>query len=246
MDRWSRLGRFVFAGAAAGLGTEHLLIRDFPRGLEPVPEWVPGRLILAVAYGLLLLIGGFGVVVGFRPRVTSRILAVAFLVMTMGLEIPLLLSNISSGSNWTRTFEGLAMVGAALALVATFAHGSVPGWVARGGRRLFAAGLLAFGALHFIYLTFTATLVPAWLPFHVFWAGFVGACFLAAGLALLTGIKARLAAIWTGVMFAGFILLLHIPLVAGGLTNPGQWASMLVALLMCGGAWVVAGGAPQR
>lgn len=241
MARWSRLGRIIFAGAAAGLGAEHLLIRDFPRGLEPVPEWVPGRLLLAVAYGLLLLIGGFGVVVGFRPRVTSRIIAAAFLVMTMGLEIPLLLSNIAAGSNWTRTFESLAMVGAAFALVATFAHGSVPGWVARGGRRLFAAGLLAFGALHFLYLQFTGTLVPAWIPFRVVWAGFVGACFIAAGLALLTGIRSRLAGIWTGVMFAGFIGLMHLPAVIASPMNPGQWANLLVALLMCGGAWVVAG-----
>jgi uncharacterized membrane protein YphA (DoxX/SURF4 family) len=123
--------------------------------------------------------------------------------------------------------------------------GAERGRTVLAARIAFGVSLIVFGVLHFTYLEFTGTLVPAWIPARVFWAGFVGACFLAAGSAIVSGIKAQLAAIWTGVMFTGFILLLHIPLVASRVGEPGPWSSMFVAMLMAGGAWIVSGSGPR-
>jgi len=39
-----------------------------------------------------------------------------------------------------------------------------------------------FGVDHFLYVDFVASLVPAWIPHHVFWAHFCGAALIAAGM----------------------------------------------------------------
>ena len=52
------------------------------------------------------------------------------------------------------------------------------------GPLFYAAPLAAFGTI--------ASLVPAWIPWHQFWACMVGACFIAAALSMVTKIQVRL------------------------------------------------------
>src|SRR5690348_12637814 len=78
----------------------------------------------------------------------------------------------------------------------------------------FLAGLSAvvFGLAHFNYIDFTATMVPAWIPpSQVFWAWATGAGHLAAGVALVIGIRARLAVTLHAVMMGSFVLFVHLP-----------------------------------
>src|SRR5580765_865456 len=62
------------------------------------------------------------------------------------------------------------------------------------GPVFYAAPLAAFGTEHFTLAKAVASLVPRWIPWHQFWAYFVGACFIAAALSLVTKIEARLSA----------------------------------------------------
>ena len=59
----------------------------------------------------------------------------------------------------------------------------------RSARTWFGLALVPFGTGHFVYLKFTAALVPAWLPFHTFVAAFTGAAFIAAALGVLSGLS---------------------------------------------------------
>ena len=57
-----------------------------------------------------------------------------------------------------------------------------------------------------------AAFVPAWIPPNqLFWAYATGVCYIAAGLALVSGVQARLAATLTAAMMATFVVLLHLP-----------------------------------
>jgi len=108
------------------------------------------------------------------------------------------------------------------------------------GRIFFGLLLFVVGAQHFIYATFVATLVPAWIPFRYFWACFVGAAFVAAGLAIVFRKQARLAATLLGIMFLLFVLIVHTPRIFIHPQNSNEWTSGFVALAMAGGAVIVA------
>lgn len=79
------------------------------------------------------------------------------------------------------------------------------------GPLFYAAPLAAFGTEHFTLMKDVASLVPAWIPWHVFWTCFVGACFIAAGLSMVTGIQARLSSSLLAFNFFLFVVLMDAP-----------------------------------
>jgi uncharacterized membrane protein len=95
------------------------------------------------------------------------------------------------------------------------------------GPLFYAAPLAAFGTEHFTQTAAIASIVPAWIPWHQFWAYFVGTCFIAAPLSLMTRIQARLAAGLLGLTFFLFVVLMDIP---GWLQNPHDRIALTVAL----------------
>ena len=79
------------------------------------------------------------------------------------------------------------------------------------GPVFYAAPLACFGTEHFTLTKVVASLIPAWIPWHLFWAYFVGACFIAAALSLVTRIQARLAASLLALTFFLFVVLMDAP-----------------------------------
>ena len=59
--------------------------------------------------------------------------------------------------------------------------GGVPRWLHRAGRYLLAFALIVFGIAHFQVLTFIASMVPGWIPWHRFWTAFFGVAFILRG-----------------------------------------------------------------
>jgi hypothetical protein len=54
--------------------------------------------------------------------------------------------------------------------------------------------------------------MPAWIPFHRFWAYSVGAMLLAAGLAMFTNWHARRMTTWLGIVVFAVVLLVYLPI----------------------------------
>ncbi len=79
------------------------------------------------------------------------------------------------------------------------------------GPLFYAAPVAAFGVEHFTLAKGVASIIPAWIPGHLFWVYLLGLCFLAAALSLVTGIQARLAAALLALTFFLFVLLMHAP-----------------------------------
>ena len=125
----------------------------------------------------------------------------------------LVLLAIPSEVIWSYFVGGVVF---AIGLAAVFIRGD---WQrARGfdklilfGPLFYAAPLAAFGAEHFTQTETIASIVPAWIPWHHFWAYFVGACFIAAPLSLVTRIQARLSASLLALTFFLFVLLMDAP-----------------------------------
>jgi uncharacterized membrane protein len=108
------------------------------------------------------------------------------------------------------------------------------------GPMFYAAPLAAFGSEHFTATAEIASLVPKWIPWHLFWAYFVGACFIAAGLSMATRIQARLAASLVALTFCLFVVVMDAP---GWAHHPGNRffaALTLRELSFSGGALALA------
>ena len=133
----------------------------------------------------------------------------------------------------------------AIGLVAMFVRGD---WQrARGldklilfGPLFYASPLAAFGTEHFTLAKIIASIVPAFIPWHMFWTYFVGTCFIAAGLSLVTKIQARLAATLLALTFFLFVVLMDAPGWARNPQNRFALALMLRELAFCGGPLALA------
>lgn len=115
------------------------------------------------------------------------------------------------------------------------------------GPLFYAAPLAAFATQHFTQTASIAALVPAWLPWHHLWAWFVGGCFIAGALSLITGVRTRLAARLLALVFFLFVLLMDAP---GWLHQPHNRFALALAfreLAFSGGALALAAAlAPDR
>ncbi|MGC2183819.1 MAG: hypothetical protein WA637_11095 [Terriglobales bacterium] len=143
---------------------------------------------------------------------------------------------------WSYLAFGLAL---AIGLITIFLRGN---WQkARGldklilfGPLFYAAPLAAFGTEHFTLTKAVASIVPRWIPWHLFWAYFVGACFIAAALSLVTKIQARLSASLLALTFFLFVVLMDAPGWAHNLRDRFGLTLTLRELSFSGGALALA------
>ena len=110
----------------------------------------------------------------------------------------------------------------------------------------FALPLAVFGAEHLSAAEFIQQGVPSYVPWHLFWAYFVGFALLAASLSIATKIQVRWSGLLFGIMMFLFVAMMDIP---GALAKPGDrfgWTLLLRELAFGGGGWILAGTAMRE
>ena len=122
-----------------------------------------------------------------------------------------------------------------------------PGWRTCTSRHVRMLCLMVFVVGHLVGLVPIAGLVPAWIPFHVFWIGFFAIALIADGVSIGLDIRRVGSAFGLGLRFAIWVLTLHLPRIlglygiAGAPHNPREWSSLFIAIALWGGSWALAG-----
>jgi uncharacterized membrane protein len=114
------------------------------------------------------------------------------------------------------------------------------------GPLLFAVPMAVFAGDHFIFTSSIARAVPSWIPYHLFWAYFVGSALIAAALSIATRKHSGLAAALLGVMLFCFVLLIHIPNLIAHPRDRIFLAIVLRDLSFSGGAFALAAAQARR
>jgi uncharacterized membrane protein YphA (DoxX/SURF4 family) len=237
------LGRRVYGLAAVVLAIPALILGDFAAlGLAP-PAGLPARDLLAYASAGVLALAGVALNAPRTARAGALALAGFFAAWTFALHLPNALAKPTVWVSWEVVAEATATaLGGLLAYALTPGADPAPAAVlGRLARPLFGVCLLVFGRSEYVYAQFTAAMVPDWLPPSPrFWTYATGAAQIAAGLAVLTGVQARLAAVLLTTMYLGFGVLVHLPRVIAAPTAPAAWAENGVNLMLAGAAWCLA------
>ena len=111
------------------------------------------------------------------------------------------------------------------------------------GNLCFAAPLAVFGALHLSAAQGLMTMVPAYMPWRLFWAYFVGLALIAAALSIATKIQVRWSGLLFGCMMFIFVAMMDLPGTLADLHNRINWVLLLRELSFGAGGWIFAGGA---
>jgi uncharacterized membrane protein len=217
----------LFAATCVGFGIASLVDPSFAPFWQPTPNsafvYIFAALSLAAGAGLLWP----------RTAVTAaRVLLANLVIWLLAFRSRDVAHAPGAFGSWDGCAETVVFIAAAWLL--TGDRG------ARVARALYGAAMIMFGVAHFVYARETATLVPSWLPAHLAWAYATGCTFVAAGVAVLAGMRPRLAAALSGLQMALFAVLVWIPIVARGAASAFVWNELGISVALAAAAWIVA------
>ena len=241
--------RIFFAASIITLGVLGLATGDFVAFWQPVPRGVPARETLAYVCAIICLVSGVALLWQRTAARAARVLLVSFASWMLLFRLPIIFHAPTAAVSYESWGECAVMLAGAWVLYA----GSAVDWDRRHvgfatgdrgvriARWFFGLALIAFGVAHFAYVKDTAALVPAWLPAHAAWVYITGCAYVAASLAVLSGVWSRPAAVASTLQMGLFTALIWLPIVLAGHADASQWSELLDSWALTVGAWVVAG-----
>ncbi|MGH8182686.1 MAG: hypothetical protein ACREPH_03400 [Rhodanobacteraceae bacterium] len=246
--RIASVGHAVFAVTLIAIGIVGLVHGGFAAGWEGVPKGMPASEALVYLCAIVSLACGTGLLWQRSATPAASVLLIWMLLWMVLVKGRYIVQAPLVEGAYQFWGETAVIVAAAWVLYAWFATDRDHRWLAfatgDGGARIarviYALAMLAFGLSHFFYVNMTAPLVPVWLPWHAGWAYFFGCTYIMAGVGILVGVYARLAAVLSTIQMGLFTLLAEMPFVLTGHATTFQWDEFGVSWLITVAAWVVA------
>jgi len=241
--QYMNLGYRVFALGVMLLGVVCLAARDFVLSIG-LPDGFPYPGALAYAGGAFML--GAGAAIAWRRTTAyaaASLTAFYAIIIIILIDGPYVFAHPAEYGTYSTAAEQVAIAAAGLIVYATKANidAARAARLIRIGQLAFGICPVLFGPAHFFYMNLTVPLVPKFLPpSQEFWAYATGIAHIAGGIAILTGVQARLAAILLTIMYASFTPLVHLPTLVADPTRHFFWSENALNLALTGAAWVVA------
>jgi len=247
MTRSQQPALALFSVGMIGLGMLALVYGDFALVWQPVAPWFPARTLLAYGSGVLMLLAGVGLLFRTTAAWWARILF-PYLVVWLLLKVPALVVAPRMEAVWLGFGEIAVLLTGGWILFARLADlptGSRFAFLASEGsiriaKLVFGISLIPIGLSHIVYVSETAKLVPAWLPYRNGWAYLTGAGQIASGLGVLFSMFPRIAAFAEAVMISLFTLLVWGPAVVAEPKARLPWTAFFISWAIGSAAWVVA------
>src|SRR5258708_6367080 len=254
-----KAGRWFFAVCLVGLAGQQFYYADFrPVFVPPWPDHIPGETILVYLSSAALIGAAFAIFLEKKARTVALILGGIFLALLLFCHIPyeLMVDQYSKHIGvWSNAFKELAFSGGAFIVAGSFPDDQTPAQKKTAlirilelfipmGSLFFSITMIVFGIDHFLYVDFVATLVPNWIPGHLFWTYLAAVALIGSGLAIILRIKLRLVAILLWTMIFLLFIFLHIPraVIAPPTDKGNELTSVFEALGFSGIAFIIAYG----
>jgi uncharacterized membrane protein len=245
-----RSGRWIFSFAIVAIGVENIICahNSLPAlgrdtHVIPVLPWLPPIPWVVILFGLIWVACGVGLLIHRWARPSANALGVSFTLWMLFQVLPKYIASPGDMGLRTVVFEPLSLASIALLLPG---HAATPKWLSVSSRIVIAIAMIVFGVDHFLALVGIGSLVPGWIPWHVFWVAVFGVVFIACGVGIGLRILERWSWFGLGLMFAIWVITLHIPRtlgfynVPGAITDPDEWSSLFIAIGLWGGPWAMA------
>ena len=237
------IGWRVYGLGVTALATICLAWGDFDSG-QSMPKGFPDRTALAYAAAAFMLVAGAAI----EWRRTAAWAAAALtayyaLIVVILMNGAVVLAHAAEYGAYSSAAEQLAIAAGGLIVFAANVRIDpvLAARLTRLGQLTFGVCALLFGGAHFFYMDLTVPLIPKWLPpTQEFWGYATGIGHIAAGVAILTGVQARLAAILLTAMYASFTPLVHAPMLLADPSSHFIWSENALNIALTGAAWVVA------
>ena len=241
------LGRRMIAFGLLGFGALTLIYDDFGLDWQRVPDWVAARGLLAYVAGAIEVAAAAALLLRRTSALAAFVLTPYTLLWVLLLDVPPLLSNFGVEGAWLSVGERAELFAGVWILAITLARAQNRATLARFtddqalrvARIVFGLALIPVGLSHLVYPD-AVSLVPAWLPFRMFWLYATGIGHIAAGVALTVSVLPRLAAVMEAAMMTSFVLLVHVPRVLASPHIRVEWTMLCISTAFSGAAWSTA------
>lgn len=260
MKELTKIGRLFYGIGIVTLGIHQLIIKNFRSEiLSPFPTWAHKFLAFPILTGIGLIftgiiISGLLKIKFIDTKKACLYLGFCFLAAVIISHLPyiLIFNNKAAGfQNWIDAIEELTYSGGAFVIAGSFPEYSfskdknsfytfleklIP-----CGRIFFSILMILFGSSHFLFADFIATMVPKWLPFHLFWTYFFGVALIISGISIIFKIWIKPISLLLAITLLLFLLFFHVP---DAIANPyigggNEIVRAFIALLFCGIALVI-------
>ena len=248
-----KIGRVFYGIAIAGTGVLTVYYHAFPY-IFPTPEYIQGQYVTAAAYiwGAAFVFAGTCITLQKMAGQISLLFGGLLLLLFCFYYVPyefLTNSNYTHLEQWENAEKELALAGGAIIIAGSFSEKTNLSILKHSGKLIwpgaivFAIPMLSFGLLHFTEAKDASTLIPAWIPNHMFWIYFAGAALIGSAIGIILKVRTGLIAALLGIMIFSWFVCLHIPrvIVASSADLDGELTSAFLALAYSGTAFVISG-----
>jgi uncharacterized membrane protein len=233
LDKILPFGRLFYAIPMGVFGTDHFA--DSKNIVRIVPRYMPWHMFWVYFVGAALIAASLSIILRKKAQLAGTLLGCMFVLFVAMMDIRSLIVTHGASLFWAITLRDFTFSGGAFAVALTEWKKTVSGdagWLLILSRLFVGVPAIVYGVDHFLHPTMEpgfplGKITPAWIPGNTLWVYLVGSALIICGACIVVNMKARLAAIYLGIVILLLVLYTYVPVT---IANPSDIDSGLNSL----------------